>query len=241
VPKIEQELKMALGKVRSNETKKDERIRAINNNPCGICRAAGSPVCKGHRGGGGGSSTSNRHELDSSSDAPPIFSLTLEKLFGKSAVWRRPHSWDMIFEFANPDALLSIKLDMDNGLLVFSGHKELLADQQTVLDKFFEAIEREFNAFKQELTHRGISTENMQVNRVGNKLTITIPHPKYYDAFVQQLTDKNLLVTQMESLPSERLTTLCEKGSEQSDGVNESSTPTPFDINGPKPKGWPKK
>ncbi|STX49529.1 Uncharacterised protein [Legionella hackeliae] len=46
-------VKLADKESKDKESKKDLRSKAIENNPCSLCRAFGLPVCRGHGGGRG--------------------------------------------------------------------------------------------------------------------------------------------------------------------------------------------
>lgn len=63
------------------ETQKDERARAIENNPCSICRSLGLPFCRGHGGGsgGGGSDSASDDKVDNNDHqllAPKILPMS---------------------------------------------------------------------------------------------------------------------------------------------------------------------
>ncbi|CEG57846.1 hypothetical protein [Legionella fallonii] len=208
----------------------DQRKSALNNNPCGICRAMGSPTCKGHGGSGGGSGgSSDKNESLTNVQATtnkPI-SIDLEKSLGKSTLWLKPD--DLAFEFNIPDALISVKIDMEQGVILFSGKGDLSPDQNIALQKVFEAIKQEFNEFKKDFS---VAANQMQLNQVGNELKVTISNPKLFDAFVQRLLDKNILTTEMGPMPSKGQNTVFE--SKQETG-NQYKSPNPSDISGPKP------
>ena len=44
-----------LNKGKNKEAQEDPMAKMIKNNPCGLCKTMGLPICKGHGGGGGGS------------------------------------------------------------------------------------------------------------------------------------------------------------------------------------------
>lgn len=81
---------------------------------------------------------------------------------------------------------------MENNKLVFKGKDGLTQKEQDALDALFKAMKNELNLLKKESP----SKEAMQANlsHEGNQLTINIPNPKYFDAFIKRLVDKNLLV-----------------------------------------------
>jgi hypothetical protein len=92
-----------------------------------------------------------------------------------------------------------VPLDLKACALTFSGEDDLSEEEQEALDLLFDTIEEELNAFikefEAELEADEIDVESIQSHREENTLTIKMPSPKYYDAFVQQLMDKNLLPT----------------------------------------------
>lgn len=222
---------MASNKSRPDQ---DQRKSALDNNPCGICRALGSPTCKGHGGGagGGGSGDSEAQEksIDKALNANPA---ALELSLTKNGLWRKTDE-DFAYEFNNPVALMSLTLDMGRCSIQFSGKKDLSTEQQKALDEFYQQIKDEFNEFKSELATKGIDVQQMLMERDGNNLTIKIPNPKHYDAFVQRLMDKNLLITQVEPQDTKRMN-VQDRPAEQE---HKSTAPSPFDMSGPKPQGW---
>ncbi|HBD9311024.1 TPA: hypothetical protein KLD61_003146, partial [Legionella pneumophila] len=114
----------------------DQRKSALNNNPCGICRAMGSPTCKGHGGGGSGGGAGDSSDKDESltkvqSATNKPTTIDLEKSLGKSNLWLKPD--DLAFEFNIPDALVSVKIDMEQGIISFSGKDDLSQDQNIAL------------------------------------------------------------------------------------------------------------
>lgn len=232
------------------ETKKDERTRAVENNPCSICRSLGLPFCRGHGGGsgGGGSDGESDVKLDESKlnndyklFAPNV--STVDQLLLNSGLWHLPVDADFIFEFKDPLALVNITLNMELGSLVFQGKRKLSNEEQKALDELFDAIEQEFNLFKNSIKDPQFPLETMTLAREGNSLTIKIPSPKYYDSFVQQLMDKNLLPSNAPVLQHQNKSAKHpEKSEAAKDSVMEeykSSLPNPFDISrGPKLPDW---
>lgn len=182
-----------------NHGNEDPRRKNINNNPCGICRAIGLPVCKGHGGGSGGDSDTSDNkqqtELQVQSGSMPFNSPMLKPknsslldLLEQSPWWTQT---DEIFRYKNSHALLSLTLTLENNTLRCHGHDDLTQEEQHALDTLFKTLEQELNRFKKESP----STNPMQahMSRIGNQMTINIPNPKYFDAFIQRLADKNLL------------------------------------------------
>ncbi|MHA3319194.1 hypothetical protein [Legionella pneumophila] len=232
------------------ETQKDERARAIENNPCSICRSLGLPFCRGHGGGsGGGGSDSasddkaddNDHQLLASKN--PANVTNIEQLLLHSGLWHLPEDEDFVFEFKDPLALVNMTLNMELGLLVLQGKRELGNEEQNALDELYETIAQEFNLFKNSIKDPQVPLETMTLAREGNSLTIKIPSPKYYDLFVQQLMEKNLLPGKAPVLQHQNQSVKHpEKSEAAKDSVMEeykSSLPNPFDISrGPKLPDW---
>ncbi|MDI9819796.1 MULTISPECIES: hypothetical protein [unclassified Legionella] len=207
----------------------DQRESAINNNPCGICRALGLPICKGHgsSGGGSGDSYDDQSLAKGQSVTKEPISIDLEKSLGKSTLWL--NSDDLAFEFNIPDALMSVKIDMEQGIISFLAKEDLSQDQSIALQKFFEAIKQEFNEFKNDFS---VAANQMQLAQMGNGLKITISNPKLFDAFVQRLLDRNILVTELGPMPGKGRYSIPESKQETE---NQYKSPTPFDISSPKP------
>lgn len=216
----------------------DPRAKAVKNNPCGICRALGLPVCKGHGGGSGGgggdASKSADDTLDTTSNI--IDHDSLEKALSNSPLWDESYNIDDLYTFDTPHSLFSIKLDLGSGTLVFSARDNLSKEEQQALKTFFDAVENELNEFKNELKAQGFDTDAIQCHREKNSLSIKLPTPKYYDAFIQRLMDKNLLVTQVSHELNEIPSIPSDAPKTQRETQQASSTaPNPFDISkGPK-------
>lgn len=221
-----------------NESPKDERKRTIENNPCSMCRALGLPICRGHGGGSGGSEgsdeNSQKDENQKDNEGQLLSRSTpMDKVLIYSELWQLPADADFIFKFDDPHALLDITLNMELGSVVFQGHKEPSAEEQEALDALFDEIEKQFNGFKKSLNNPQIPLESMTQNREGNKLTIKIPNPKYYDAFVQQLMDKNLLPNKAAPLQEQKKAEEPVEMTPADEAIQRytSLLPNPFDIN----------
>lgn len=233
----------------ANNTSNDDGKGPKNKNPCGICRANGSPVCKGHGGGGGGGGGSSSDTEKDSKDsvqvgAPVLTPNTLEARLALSPVMRSLDEMESTFILQNPDAIYTLKLDIESGLMVFSGHKDLAEEEQTTLHQFFETIKNELNSFKQELINKGEKPElvhQIEFAHKGNNLTLRFPNPKYYDEFTQRLIDKNII--QLDPVLQQTKSRVAETANLAPPSVEMQSSkyksPTPFDIKGgPKPDGW---
>lgn len=246
------------------EDSKGQGKSPAERNPCGICRASGLPVCKGHGGGGGGGgggSSESAKEDKSASPVPapqlkgsalstnPAPSIDLVALLNQNEDWTNQDDLDSAFKFENPEALFTIEMDMELGSLTFSGNKDLSKEQQDTLDEFFNAIENELIAFKNELTTRGenpTSLAQIKLTRERNALTLKLPTPTIYDAFIQRVVDKNILPVKPAPQPGKtqemKISEITSQSKAQvpetSKPPEQSTAPTPFNIkNGPTPKG----
>lgn len=147
----------------------NSRSIALENNACSTCRAMGLPLCQGHGG---------------SVCAPKSMLAT----FSESNLWQYVDGTDDIHMYEPPLALLSIKLDLGAGSLVFSQRDNLSNDEQKELDKLFKAIKHESKNLKNQDAH---------VHHEENTLTIKLPTPESFDGFVQQLAEESLLITDL--------------------------------------------
>lgn len=234
---------------KSKETQKDERARAIENNPCNTCRAFALPICRGHGGGGGGgggSGAAGDGDLSAASNIAPDFMLSTDEDTIIKALtqggWTLAEDTDLVFEFDDPFALLTIKLDMESGLLELKGKDDLSPEEQQILDELFDDIENELALFNKELLAKNVQIGPIKIVREPNSLSIRIPDPQYFDAFIQRLMNKNLLPTPApelqekdeisQSIPKESLELTAQE-------KNAPTAPNPFDISrGPRPQNW---
>ena len=236
----------------SKDTQKDSRTRAIENNPCNMCRALGLPICRGHGGGGGGgdggAAGETQDNTQSMSGSPwPVLKPVVEneklvQFLLESGMWALAEDADLELEFSNLDALLTIKLDMENGELLFEGKRDL---PPGTLDELFDAVEQELALFSQELKDRKLIEEpiNAVRNREKNTLSIKILSPQYYDIFIQRLLSKNILPNQPAPVLEEK-EDLQQTAAIQVPELEMASiaraAPTPLDLfdisRGPRPK-----
>ncbi len=112
----------------------------------------------------------------------------------------------------------------------------LFSEELEAVGKLFDQIEKQFSQFKKSLDNPQIPLESMTLLRTGNTLTLKIPNPKYYDTFVQQLMDKNLLPSKAVPLQQQHKTESKELSQEEATIQRYTSLlPNPFDIkNGPR-------
>lgn len=195
----------------TSDANTDQRKLTLEGNPCPMCRALRLPLCRGH--GGDASGTNENQD------------------------WEHTEDTDLIFAFKNPLALFSITLDIESGSLMFQGNQELSKEQQKKIDELFQAIKNELTHFKNELSTKLAVPISLTCNQ--HTLSIKISEPSYFDLFIQRLTDKNLLPNKLifsqeqKNYIEQQSTPL---NSDLSIQGNKSTTPTPFDINGPRPK-----
>jgi len=221
-----------------NQDKNDPIKESIDNNVCGTCRANGlPPPCQGHGGGGGGGSSGGGNEdrkertdmytqTNSSRQIDIAFSYLLQNVN-----WTQESILDRALVFTKPDALLTLKIDGENGVLIFRGNLGLSKDLEKILHEFYKKIINEFDEFKKE---NRMTDKNFVAVNSGNTLTLMMPNKKLYDLFVERLIAKNLIAT-----PA-NLTSAQDFQPKREDATKDSrSYPNPFDISkGPRPKRW---
>ena len=217
----------------ANTERKDERTKLLEANPCGICRASGLPTCKGHggRGGSGGSSDSTEEMLAETITTLTLTPISLEEQLTRSAVWDKPDELELTFVLNGQDTLFTMKIDMENNQLIFECDKNLSKEQQADIRAYFEAIMKELTVFKTELIKQGVSVEHITAISNENTLRIRFPSAEHYDAFVQRLIDKNMIPMHPRPEPQKR-----EDDPRVEEQASRYATPTPCDMNGPKPE-----
>jgi hypothetical protein len=222
----------------AQDDKKDSRQQAIQNNPCSSCRALGLPICRGH-GGGGGSSENDKKDVTSAAlkNTPTksvVHSLSMQ--LEESMLWQESSEEDLLFVCQNALALVTIKINLAEGTLTFEAPENLSEKEKDDLNALYDALINTLNEFKQELAKQGI-TLDAEYKKEGNNLSIKIPEPKYFDAFVKKLMAKELIptravewnqVTEAKKQPMVAVTL--------ADVQPDYKAPTPFDTSGPKPK-----
>lgn len=217
---------------------KDFNQIAIENNICGVCRVMGyPPPCKGH-GGTGGGGHGNRTGNVEFKECRDIVAAAPSHINTKliPTIDSIQHDWKQLLklragEVAFELGLLSIESDILRGLLTFRKKSLLSEEEMKLLKDFLNIIKLEFISFKNKLNEDGISTKNFALLLKDDSLTIRIPDPRYYDAFILQLTNKNLL-------PSPKT---AQKNEVEMNAVEakKNSNLSPFDIHkGPRPKAW---
>jgi hypothetical protein len=89
------------------DKEKDPRAKALENNPCSMCRALGLPVCKGHGGGSGGGG-----ETSGATDDTETKPLDIHDALSKSDSWHAEPNADEVYIYNASHSALSIKLDL---------------------------------------------------------------------------------------------------------------------------------
>lgn len=219
------------------ENKRDERSKTLESNPCGICRAQGLPICKGHGGGkGGGGESKEENNAKDKAPTPKNVPSNLEvkelsSYLENSAVWH--FNDDFQYDFNNDLAIFSIELDSALGLIHFKGNELLNATDEKDLNELYDRVEEELKMFKDE-----VKSQNITFTREGNNLKINIPDPNLYDQFVTRLLNKNLIP---DNNYNADLVSKANSGADQKVDANKEidssyKSPNPFDISrGPKP------
>jgi len=181
------------------KSKKGTLTLAIDNNPCGRCRAAGYPTCKcgsGRGGSGGGDSGKNEKKDDptfTSNQAASISNQVAIQKFdeAKSIFVKSQLLSDKMINYET--GLLSIESDRLRGNLTIKVKPGLSKVEEEISREFLKTIKAEFDEFKNQLAEQGVSTNNFTATLKDNELSVHIPNPKYYDAFIKHLEKKYLL------------------------------------------------
>lgn len=176
---------------------------------CGKCGMERSPInmCR-CLGGGSGDESNKDNKTKSKDNLNPLDQITKssEQVLGISTPMLNKPAWmqsqkssDKMINYEAGWSLF-FKSDRLNGTLIFRVKPGLPNDEiKKALQERLKAIKIEFDDFKNQLTKQGISTENFTAVLKDNELTIhipTTPNPKYYDAFIKYLENKNLLPSQ---------------------------------------------
>ncbi len=178
-------------------------IRAsIDSNPCGRCRTAGYPTCKcgsggGGSGGGGGGESEKKDATYTSNQAPGISN----QVEVKAAIQKFDEAKTIFVQsqlLSNTTVnyetgLITIESDRLRGNLTLRVKPGLSKADEEISHEFLNAVKTEFDEFKNKLFEQGVSTKDFTATLKGNELSVHIPNPKYYDAFIKHLENKNLL------------------------------------------------
>lgn len=186
-------IKINEGKYMKHEPKPRQKS-AVEENMCSLCRAVGNPPpCKGHGGGGGGGGSSGSSSKDNKNLMNiPTTSKTLPVNNQVAFDWLellKPRAGNIQFE----SGLLQISSDNLHGILILLKLRDMIEKDIKASNLLFDKIESEFGKFKKNLEKEGISTDGFKVERKENGLMIKISQPNYYEAYILQLVNKNLL------------------------------------------------
>lgn len=180
------------------KSKKGTITQAIENNPCGRCRTAGYPTCKCGSGGGGSGGGGGESEKKDATNQAPGTSTQVEV---KAAVQKFDEAKTIFVQsqlLSNTTinyetGLITIESDRLRGNLTLRVKPGLSKADEEISREFLKAVKEEFDEFKNQLSEQGVLTNNFTAVLKGNELSLHIPNPKYYDAFIKHLENKNLL------------------------------------------------
>jgi len=218
------------------ENRNDERSKSIDNNPCGMCRAFGLPICKGHGSSGGGDEAKDESQKNDKAPIPKYVPTNIEvkglsSYLENSEVWNSEN--DFLYYFNNDLAVISIVLDSARGLIHFKGNEFLSANSKKDLNELYDKIEDELKKFTDEINAKEIS-----ISREGNNLKINIPDHILYDQFVTRVLNKNLIPNNnyYADLNYKANPHFEQKIGEKNSAYSSYKLPNPFDISkGPRP------
>lgn len=231
---------------------------------CRTCLKEISPTrrCGGHSASGGGGSSEGSGETSKNStgasqtnSTTDLTSLTDNLVAENIAQPDNDTEFDseVISELLSKN-LLILDDDKELGILTIKLQCDfhlLSENQKNNLNIFFNVVLKELNVFK---SKNSISANCITIDKdeKGNTLAlrISLPTPTLYQAFIQQLTNKNLLLTQNKEQPknknrinstffSSKSAPVPMEPNAQEDTTRKLPHPrSPIAINGPKPKGW---
>jgi|GEM_PF-1850656 len=155
--------------------------QAVESNPCGMCRALGLPICKGHSGGHGDKKEGSVEKYQQGSAKSPDIAEanTLPSYLGGSEVWISDD--DSKYSFTNELSIFSINLDLKNGMIHFKATEPLTADNKKDLEQLYTEITKE------------VKTEDIIFSREGNNLEIRLPSTESCEQFITKLLNKHLI------------------------------------------------
>ncbi|MGQ3890274.1 hypothetical protein ACQUW5_14825 [Legionella sp. CNM-1927-20] len=227
-----------LTNARTKENRNDERSKALDSNPCGICRAMGSPICKGHGGGAGGGGGDKAQDENAQKDSAPtpeykptnIEVKVLSSYLEHSDVWNSED--DFLYHFSNNFAVFSMVLDSAKGLIHCKGNELLNDNGEKDLNELYDKIEEELKTFAHE-----VKAQNISISRRGNDLKISIPDQKLYDQFITKLLNKNLIPNNNYNANlNYKMNPDAKQKIDEKEAAASYKSPNPFDISrGPRP------
>lgn len=200
-----------------------------NTNPCGMCRAMGSSVCKGH----GGSSAVNDNPSESEkiptiANQPNAAELKdLNSFLEKSPSWEMQDDFLFSFEgFNEHSAISAIKLDLGKAQLKLEPKEGLDPESKKDLNVLSEQI-------KSKATEFGAKPDNIASKN--GSLAIKLSSPKQLDALVTDLIQQNLLPADNKGMQA-NLDDRDATSQINPEPDSKWNPPNPFDISeGPKP------
>ncbi len=180
-------MKPLLNLLKKSATTEDPIEQAIQKNPCRMCRNARRVMCLCKKAGSGGvegtTSDNNSSTPSTNDDQKALKSLKLQPQLSSIAPIDFEALEGALVIDKNPEAgSFSLKLQIGS-------HPNALAEAR----KMLRLIHTAFNEFKKELEQLGLDVSNLSCESTPDNLIIHFPHPKYFDAFIEQLKNKNLL------------------------------------------------
>lgn len=183
-----------------DKNSKSQIQSAIDKNPCGRCRAAGYPSCKcgGRSGSGEGGGESENKDTDHtwSQSSGILNQIEMKATIKKFDAAKTDFVQSQLFSNTTVNyetKLISIESDRLRGNLTLQIKTGLSIAEIEIAREFLSAIKIEFDEFKNQLVEKGVSINNLIVTLKNDELSIHIPNPKYYDAFIKHLERKYLL------------------------------------------------
>lgn len=226
----------------AQKPEKDEATLAIENNPCGLCRAMLLPICRGHggSGGGGGGSEGKAAEL---------------KIISVSAI--KPG--DIFFKYTKgDDGAIKVIDDLGNGLseelageLLLKNFKELFKQQLEINSNHKDTLSIEIKAAQKEVLQEFLKllkdncdtlvlaeqekNPEYRAEIKENTLTIFIPdNTTLFQKIVKSLSENSLSLYKQaeENVNKQKLTSSHQEKKETLQSVEENKqkpfNPTPF-------------
>lgn len=199
----------------------------VNDNPCGICRAMGRPApCRGHRGGSNNEEEEeNRLEVEGySKQALTSHATTLpEPRQAVISEWlTRMESSNASFQVTARN--VSIKLDRMMGQLNVVLKDGLSPVEASHAQAYLLSVYNEFEKFCATLEKNGVDLKGAHASLTQGELRIEIPKQQYFDLFIHQLLEKELLPTCKPTLENASYPDVPEQEADQ------SNAPNPFVI-----------
>lgn len=188
---------MANLKLPMQEVAQDEIQALIENNPCAMCRAAGSPVCKCKGLGGSGGGGPDRGDLlEMQAPAPAQNSMRMQKhdavesmpldLPGDGEVTVQDTAAIDLFDLEEMAEFLLVSNDSGRGVITIRPKPSLLLYNEKEIQELIRTLKMAFEQFKLALEKKGIPVDNFTITLNKNELIVR-------EAFIKELVSKNLL------------------------------------------------